>query len=957
MQGGYLEVSHAEQEATSTDNPISNHPKNISEKGYRCVCLNARSIVNKKNELNIMVEDIDPHIIGITESWANIDITDAELGLTGYVMFRKDRIGRRGGGVILYVKESIQAYEIKLEREADCDEAVWCKIVSGNSKLTIGLVYRSPNINEEDNTKIKNAIKEVSKGDCIIMGDFNHGHIQWNSLESTGIEDQQFLFLIQDSFLTQHELEPTRGENVLDIVLSSQKELVDNVKIFEPLGNSDHNQIHFDITVKSESKIKKTYKRNFHKGNYKDMRKYLAKLDWNNMLMNKTAIECWNILKYEIESIIDKFVPFQKQGKRCRKKHLSKEAIRKIMLKQTMWRVYRRTRKDEDYAKYKEALNAATTEIRQSKRSYEQKLACNIKNDSKSFYAYVRSKQNVQDKVGPLEDSAGNIISQGFLMAEDLNSYFSSVFTKEDISSLPVADAKFQGAKSDCLGPLVVTPELVAKKIKAMKDNKSPGVDGIPPKLLMETVEQISIPLARVFNLSLTEGVVPFEWKEANIIPLFKKGSRNKSENYRPVSLTSVICKLLERLIKDHMVEFLVKHKLLNSSQRGFFKARSCLTNMLCFLEEITKWIDVGSPVDIIYLDFQKAFDKVPHQRLLLKLKAHGIGDSITDWIEQWLTDRRQRVVVDGEVSNWKSVLSGVPQGSVLGPILFLIYINDLDDSITSNVLKFADDTKLFRKVNTDVDKQHLQNDLDRLVKWSEKWQMLFNFGKCKCLHTGHRNMNVNYKMGDTVLGTTVKEKDLGVTISADMKVSEQCGIAASKGNQILGLIRRNITYKGKKLIIPLYKAIVRPHLEYCIQAWRPYRKKDIDTLERIQRRATKMIPELRDLSYEERLKECGLTTLETRRLRGDQIEVFKILNGYENIDRNVFFSLKKDSRTRGHEVKLVKDQCRLDNRKHSFSQRTINEWNKLSTDCVTASSVNMFKNKVDTYLRRAGYK
>ena len=554
-------------------------------------------------------------------------------------------------------------------------------------------------------------------------------------------------------------------------------------------------------------------------------------------------------------------------------------------------------------------------------------------------------------------DLAGNIISQGFLMAEDLNGYFSSVFTEEDISSLPVADAKFQGAKSDYLGPLVVTPELVAKKIKAMKDNKSPGVDGIPPKLLMETVEQISIPLARVFNLSLKEGVVPFEWKEANIIPLFKKGSRNKSENYRPVSLTSVICKLLERLIKDHMVDFLVKHKLLNSSQHGFLKARSCLTNMLCFLEEITKWIDVGSPVDIIYLDFQKAFDKVPHQRLLLKLKAHGIGDSITDWIEQWLTDRRQRVVVDGEVSNWKSVLSGVPQGSVLGPILFLIYINDLDVSITSNILKFADDTKLFRKFNTDGDKQHLQNDLDRLVKWSEKWQMLFNFGKCKCLHTGHGNLNVNYKLGDTALGTAVKEKDLGVTISADMKVSEQCGIAASKGNQILGLNRRNITYKGKKLIIPLYKAIVRPHLEYCIQAWRPYRKKDIDTLERIQRRVTKMIPELRDLSYEERLKECGLTTLETRRLRGDQIEVFKILNGYENIDRNMFFSLKKDSRTRGHEVKLVKDQCRLDIRKHSFSQRTINEWNKLSTDCVTASSVNMFKNKVDTYLRRAGYK
>ena len=237
-------------------------------------------------------------------------------------------------------------------------------------------------------------------------------------------------------------------------------------------------------------------------------------------------------------------------------------------------------------------------------------------------------------------------------MMEDRNGYFSPVFTREDISSLPVLNAKLQEAKSDYLGQLIVTPEMVAKKIKAMKDNKSRGVDGIHPKLLMETVEQISVPLARVFNLSLKEGVVPAEWKEANIIPLFKKGSRNKSENCRPVSLS-------ERLIKDHMVDFLVRHKLLNPSQRGFLKARSCLTNMLFFGR--SKWIDEGSPVDIIYLDFQKTFDKVPHQRLLLKLKAHGIGNGITNWIEQWLTDRKQRVVIDGEVSNWKSVLSGAP--------------------------------------------------------------------------------------------------------------------------------------------------------------------------------------------------------------------------------------------------------------------------------------------------------
>ena len=229
-----------------------------------------------------------------------------------------------------------------------------------------------------------------------------------------------------------------------------------------------------------------------------------------------------------------------------------------------------------------------------------------------------------------------------------------------------------------------------------MKENKSPGVDGISPKMLKETVEHISTPLAHGFTMSLQEGIVPLEWKEANIIPLFN----------RPVSLTSVICKLLETIIRDHMMDFLIKHKLINPSQHGFLKARSCLTNLLCFFEEITKRVDEGSPVDVIYLDFQKAFDKVPHQRIILKLKSHGMGNSIINWIEQWLSDRTQRVVVDGEVSNWKSVLSGVPQGSVLGPILFLVYINDLEEGVTVKILKFADDTKLFRKTKEIGDKK-----------------------------------------------------------------------------------------------------------------------------------------------------------------------------------------------------------------------------------------------------------
>ena len=283
---------------------------NTSKAEIKCVCLNARSILNKKTELNIMVDDIKPHIIGITESWANDDITDAELELEGYVMFRKDRIGRRGGGVLLYIKETIPAYELQLQEEADCNEAIWCNLVTGHTTVTIGVVYRCPNVTEQNNEKIHNAISEVSKGDCIIMGDFNHGNIKWDSLQSRGVEDQKFLCLVQDNFLTQHVLEPTRAARVLvlDIVLSSQKEFVDNVVIQKPLGSSDHNQLYFNINVKSDKTKVKQCRRDFRKGNYKEIRKRLTRIDWNDKMKNKTATECWNILRGELDNAIDSYV-------------------------------------------------------------------------------------------------------------------------------------------------------------------------------------------------------------------------------------------------------------------------------------------------------------------------------------------------------------------------------------------------------------------------------------------------------------------------------------------------------------------------------------------------------------------------------------------------------------------------------------------------------------------------
>ena len=381
------------------------------------------------------------------------------------------------------------------------------------------------------------------------------------------------------------------------------------------------------------------------------------------------------------------------------------------------------------------------------------------------------------------------------------------------------------------------------------------------------------------------------EWKLANITPLFKKGDKSNPGNYRPISLTSVVCKLMESILRDKIVEFLEKNNIIRDSQHGFRNRRSCLTNLLDFLHDIYEMYEEGRAVDIIYLDFQKAFDKVPHRKLLNKVESHGISGHIHRWISDWLCDRKQRVVLNGKFSDWRNVSSGVPQGPVLGPILFLIYINDLDEDVKCKISKFAGDTKIANRVIPLSRQQELQNYLNTLGEWAVDSQMFFNVDKCKVLHIGNRNVQANHTMNGKQLAKIEQEKDLGVVISSDLKPSKQCSEVVKTANKLIGFIGRSFEFRTEEIIITLYNALVRPHLEYCVQCWSPYYKKDIEKLEGVQRRMTKLIPRLRNKPYEERLNELNLFSLTKRRLRGDLIEVFKIIKGIENMDMEKYFT------------------------------------------------------------------
>jgi hypothetical protein len=373
------------------------------------------------------------------------------------------------------------------------------------------------------------------------------------------------------------------------------------------------------------------------------------------------------------------------------------------------------------------------------------------------------------------------------------------------------------------------------------------------------------------------------------------------------------------------------------------------------FLEYILSYVDQGEAMDVIFLDLQKAFDKVPHRRLLEKIKAIGIEGKVLNWIQEWLKDRRQRVILNGEVSEWAEVTSGVPQGSVLGPLLFAIYINDVDEILKSKIWKFADDTKLAKRVGTTKGIKELKDDLMALTKWCKDWQMEFNVKKCKVMHFGHHNLRTSYSMDGIDIVESKEEKDLGVIICQDLKVGQQCMIAAKKANQILGLIYRTIASRSKDIIIRLYKSLVRPHLDYCIQAWRPHLQKDIEVLEKVQRRATRMIEGLKGIEYEDRLHIVGLTTLETRRTRADMLEVYKIINGLEGVKEDSFFERRGESMLRGHKYMLSKKRFRTDLGKFSFGNRVINFWNNLPQDVVLAENILGFKARLDRYLGGKG--
>ncbi len=907
----------------------------------------------KKTSFWLLLTEANPDIIIGSETWLHQGIFEREVLPPGYsIIARRDRKQDHHGGVVIAAKDNIEGCMINLNTQAEFTAASFTCV--GKEPLIIGSLYRPPNSDhtymEELCHQIKDLQQTYPRSTIWIAGDANLPDINWDKYTISGSNykhsiSQLLLDTMYDVCSEQIVKFPTRGNNTLDIFLTNRPSLIYKCKPMP--GVSDHDIVFVEAKVLTPRK--KRPQRKIHLWKRADLGKMKEETETfsadftDHHTIDTNINKLWDTFRTFCTETMAANVPSKTTSSRFSQPWINQNIKRLSRRKKRAYRRARASQDTKDKERYMELQKQTHQEVKRAYNNYINDMVNpETGTNPKKLYSFINSKRCDSSGVTLLKKD-GISHSDPMTKASILNDQFSSVYTNEDLTTVPTV----AGSPSPPMADFSIDSKGVLKILRDLNPHKAQGPDNIPPQLLKECAHEITPALTLLFQASLHQGSVPDDWKQAIITPVYKKGDKSAPANYRPISLTSVCCKVMEHVIHSQAMRHLDKHGILSDQQHGFRKKRSCESQLILTIQDLAAGLDDGSQIDAVLLDFSKAFDKVPHHRLLLKLRHYGIHGNTLRWIESFLSNRTQQVVVEGETSPIAPVTSGVPQGTVLGPLLFLVYINDLPQSVSSIARLFADDSLLYRRIRSALDTTIIQQDLNKLQQWENDWQMSFNPSKCEVIRISRKRnpIKATYHIHGHDLATVKTGKYLGVSISDNLTWNAHIDDKTKKANNTLGFLRRNIARCPKTIKHQCYTSLVRPIVEYASAVWDPHTSKNITQLEAVQRRAARfVVGDYRTTSStSQMIADLGWQPLEQRRSDARLSMMFRITRGLIDICADPYLR-PVTTATRGQSSRFLLPFCRTDAYRHSFFPAGIRLWNSLPDDVANSATLEDFK-------------
>ena len=918
---------------------------------------NVQSIVPKLDVLLTELYDFD--ILAFSETWLSPAVSEDSIALQSYQSpERKDRARDHHGGVMIYVKETI-FYCRRCDLEPVGIQCIWIEHTLKHKHILFGLFYRPPNSDSTYFTSIEDSIHlAVDTGiqDIVVTGDFNFNML--SAQLSAKIKN-----LCEEFSLTQTINQPTHftehSSSLLDIILTSN----DNHLIFSGVGDPFLSQdLRYHCPVfgvlnfskpRGKSYVRTTW--SYDRGDYNFLKQKASLTDWESFYdtdINKHALGITN----HITDIAKECIPNRVTRIRpCEPSWINSHIKYLIRRRKRAYRKAKRTDLHWHWHKFRQLRNKVTKLIRDSKTMCNERIANKLKSEtlsSKDWWTTLKSviSPNSKCSVPPLQTN-GMTVSDELEKANVLNDFFRDQTLVDDTNvDLPVID---QYVFHSYFSSLQLTPSEVETVLKSLPIGKAAGPDGINNRILRELAVELSVPFCSVFNQSLRTGNFPACWKVSHVCPIHKSGDRSVSSNYRPVSLLCTPEKSFERAVFKHFYNHLHNNNnILTSLQSGFIPGDSTVNQLTYLYNTFCQALDSGKEVRVVFCDVSKAFDRVWHEGLLLKLEAAGITGNLLTWFRSYLTDRRQRVVLPGVQSNWNNIRAGVPQGSILGPLLFLLFINDIVVDIGSNIRLFADDTSLYMVVdNPDTAAELLNLDINKIMTWAKKWLVTFNPVKTESLlitRKLNRPIHPPLLMENQQITETDSHKHLGIYLSSDCTWHKHIDFVKEKAWKRINIMRKLKFEIDRKSLEIFFFTFIRPLLEYASVVWDNCTQYEKAELDKIQNEAARIVTGTTKLvSIQALYEETKWETLEERRRKSKLILFYKIINGLSptylsslippSVSSVSSYSLRNSS-----DIQTI--VCRTAQYFNSFLPSVIREWNSLPLDVRNGTSVSSFK-------------